>query len=187
MKFRKTGFPGLWVIDLEPHTDTRGYFARTFCRREFVEQGLSSEFVQCNISRNPLKGTLRGMHYQRPPHAEVKLVRCSAGAVFDVVIDLRSDCPTFGQSFGIELNAAAGTMLYIPVGFAHGFLTLSAEAEVFYQMGDFHHPESAGGIGWDDPAFEIPWPAVPRIISERDRAYSRCDVSQFEGMFGHAE
>lgn len=177
--------PGLVLIEMEPHVDERGSFTRSFCRREFTEHGLIGEFVQCNMSRNRQRGTLRGMHYQRPPHQESKLVRCSAGAVFDVAVDLRPQSRTFGLHFGVELTQESNRMLYIPVGFAHGFLTLLDDTEVLYQMGDYYQPEKAEGFRWNDAAFDIDWPATPRIISERDANYRDIDLTQLEKVFAH--
>jgi dTDP-4-dehydrorhamnose 3,5-epimerase len=168
--FRETELPGVWVIELERLEDERGFFARSFCRREFERHGLSPDVEQCNISFNRHRGTLRGLHYQAPPHDEDKLVRCTMGAVWDVAVDLRPGSPTFRSWVGQTLSAASRTMLYIPKGLAHGFITLTDDAEVFYQMSEAYHPESAGGFPWNDPAFAIDWPEVPRVISDRDRS-----------------
>jgi dTDP-4-dehydrorhamnose 3,5-epimerase len=172
MKFSPAKLPGIWIIDLERHEDERGFFARTWCREEFAARGLNPGLVQCNISFNNKQGTLRGMHFQTAPHAEAKTVRCHRGAIYDVAIDLRADSPTFKQWFGMELNQENGRMLYIPEGFAHGFQTLRDQTEVFYQMSETFHPESARGVRWNDPAFQIDWPETgERIISERDAGY----------------
>jgi dTDP-4-dehydrorhamnose 3,5-epimerase len=168
--FRETELPGVWVIELERLEDERGFFARSFCRREFERHGLSPDVEQCNISFNRHRGTLRGLHYQAPPHDEDKLVRCTMGAVWDVAVDLRPGSPTFRSWVGQTLSAASRTMLYIPKGLAHGFITLTDDAEVFYQMSEAYHPESAGGFPWNDPAFAIDWPEAPRVISDRDRS-----------------
>ena len=169
MKFSETPLKGAFVIAIEPLEDERGMFARTWCEKEFREHGLSTEIRQCNISRNRRRGTLRGMHFQRAPHGEIKLVRCTRGAIHDVIIDLRPGSPTFRQSFAIRLTEQNHTMLYIPEGFAHGFQTLEDHTEVFYQMSTFYHPEAAAGVRWNDPAFGIQWPPVEeRIISEKD-------------------
>lgn len=171
MNFHETSLPGAFVVDLQRIEDERGFFARSWCRQEFRERGLSPDLAQCNISFNHRAGTLRGMHYQTPPHAEAKLVRCTMGAVFDVIVDLRKHSPTFRQWFGIELTATNRHMLYIPQEFAHGFLSLVDGSEVFYQMS---HPFVAGsgaGIRWNDPAIGIRWPFEPAVISDRDRAY----------------
>lgn len=160
------------MIDLERQADDRGFFARTWCRREFEDHGLNSRLVQCSLSFNKRRGTLRGMHYQVEPHAEAKLVRCTRGAIYDVIIDLRPDSPTFTKWAAAELTAENMTMLYIPEGFAHGFQTLEDDSEVFYQMSEFYHPECARGVRWDDPAFGIVWPNKHPIMSLRDRTFS---------------
>lgn len=185
MVFSETSLPGLVIIDLEPHFDDRGYFARTFCRREFAAYGLEGEFVQSNISHNRQRGTMRGMHYQLPPHNETKLVRCSAGAVYDVVVDLRAKSPTFGFHFGVELTEESNRMLYIPVGFAHGFLTLRDDTVVLYQMGDYYKPEMSMGFRWDDAAFQIDWPATPQVLSERDASFDDIDLSELDKLFAY--
>jgi len=169
--FTETKLRGAFVIEPERKEDERGYFARTFCEREFAEHGLKPRFVQCNLSYNRRKGTLRGMHFQAAPHAEAKLVFCTRGAIYDVIIDLRADSRTYRQHIGETLSAANGRMLYIPEGFAHGFQTLEDDTAVFYQMSEFYHPESARGVRWDDPAFQIEWPRGERIIIQRDREY----------------
>ncbi|MCU1240410.1 MAG: rmlC [Candidatus Acidoferrum typicum] len=171
MIFSKTKLPGVFVIEPGRHDDDRGFFARTFCREEFVARGLNADVAQCNVSFNKRKGTLRGMHYQVPPSAEVKLVRCTAGAIFDVIIDLRESSPTFRQHLAVELFAGTGKMLYVPEGFAHGFQTLVDDTEVFYQMSHPYAPECARGVRWDDPAFGIDWPSAERILLDRDRNY----------------
>lgn len=153
------------------HEDQRGFFARTFCRHEFEARGLNPAVVQCNISFNRFKGCLRGMHFQVSPHSEVKLVRCTAGSIYDVIIDLRPSSPTFRKHFGIELSAQNRKMLYVPQELAHGFQTLEDDTEVFYQMSQYYSPEYSRGVRWDDPAFGIQWPAGERIIVERDRTY----------------
>lgn len=169
--FSETNLKGAFLIDLEKREDDRGFFARTFCEREFDSHGLNSRFVQCNISFNKLKGTLRGMHYQAAPYEEAKLIRCTSGSVFDAIIDLRPGSATFKRHFGAVLSADNRRMLYIPEGFAHGFQTLQNDTEVFYQMSQFYSPEHARGVRWNDPAFGIGWPAGERIIIERDRTY----------------
>lgn len=171
MLFRDTSLKGVFEINLERKVDERGFFARTWCQEEFALNGLTSRLVQCSISFNSLKGTLRGMHYQHMPHAETKLVRCTAGSVYDVVLDLRPNSPTFKRWIGIMLTAADRNMIYVPEGCAHGFQTMDDETEVFYQMSEFYNPESARGVRWDDPAFKISWPAPVEVISERDRTY----------------
>ncbi len=171
MKFIEAALPGVFVIEPEPVEDERGFFARTFCAREFEQQGLDARLMQCSISFNPSKGTLRGMHYQAPPLAEAKLVRCTRGAIFDVVVDLRLDSPTYKQWFAAHLSAENYRALYIPQGLAHGFQTLADATEVAYQMSEYFHADSARGVRWDDPAFGIQWPDDVRIISAKDRAY----------------
>ncbi len=153
------------------HEDDRGFFARTFCRREFEARGLNPQVVQCNVSFNKRKGSLRGMHFQASPYSEAKLVRCTAGSIYDVIIDLRPSSSAFRKHFGIELSARNRKMLYIPEEFAHGFQTLEDDTEVFYQMSQYYSPEHSRGVRWDDPAFGISWPPGERIIIERDRTY----------------
>ncbi len=171
MIFTETKLKGTYIIELEPIADERGFFARSWCQQEFEAHGLNPNLVQCNISFNKKKGTLRGMHYQVAPHEEVKLVRCTKGAIYDVMIDLRPQSSTFKQWIAVELTAENHKMLYIPEGFAHGFQSLADNTEVFYQMSAFYHPECARGIRWDDPAFKIEWPQNERIISEKDLQY----------------
>jgi dTDP-4-dehydrorhamnose 3,5-epimerase len=177
MKILPTKLPGVWIVDLEKHEDERGYFARSWCRREFEEHGLNPNLVQCSLSFNHKKGTLRGMHCQIAPHGETKLVRCTRGAIFDVVVDLRPASPTYKQWAAAELTSENGRALYIPEGFAHGFQTLADDAEVFYQMSEFYHPESARGIRWNDPALKIEWPFPDPILSARDKNYNDFNFS----------
>lgn len=171
MIFTETNLPGAYIIELRPSHDERGFFARSWCQREFAARGLKTEVRQCNISFNKQKGTLRGMHYQAKPHEEAKLVTCIRGAVHDVIIDLRSNSPTFKQWLGVELNHQDRRMLYIPEGFAHGFQTLEDNTEVFYYMFEFYHPESARGFRWDDPVFAITWPLDVAKLSPNDKSY----------------
>jgi dTDP-4-dehydrorhamnose 3,5-epimerase len=172
MRFIETKLRGAFIIDTEPIEDERGFFARTWCRREFEAHGLNSQLVQCNISFNKKKGTLRGMHYQGPPHEEAKLVRCTKGAIYDVIIDLRPSSPTFKEWVPVLLSAESRRMLYVPERFAHGFQTLEDNTEVFYQMSEFYVPECAKGVRWDDGAFGIEWPEVEsRVISAKDLTY----------------
>ncbi len=171
MIFSETKLKGVYVIDLEKVEDERGFFARTFDEKEFEARGLNARWVQCNISFNKKKGTLRGMHYQAAPYQEAKLVRCTMGALYDVIVDLRPDSPTFKQWAGVELSADNRRMLYIPEGFAHGFQTLIDNTEISYQMSECHHPESAKGVPWDDPAFQIEWPFSQLICSGKDRGW----------------
>lgn len=170
MKFSETPLAGAWLIDLQPHHDERGFFARSFCAEEFEAHGLPAEFPQCNISHNKIAGTLRGMHWQAAPYGESKLVRCTAGAILDVIVDLRPESRSYREHFRIELSATNRSMLCIPQGFAHGFQTLANETEVFYQMSAVHAPEAARGFCWNDPEFAIAWPQPVRLISDRDRA-----------------
>jgi dTDP-4-dehydrorhamnose 3,5-epimerase len=159
------------VIEPEKHEDQRGFFARTFCQREFESHGLNTRVAQCNLSFSKRKGTLRGMHFQIAPFAEAKLIRCTAGSIYDVIIDLRPSSPAFRQHFAVELSAGNHRMLYVPEEFAHGFQTLEDNTEVFYQMSQFYSAEHARGVRWDDPAFGIVWPTGERTIIERDRSY----------------
>jgi dTDP-4-dehydrorhamnose 3,5-epimerase len=169
--FRETKLPGAFVIELEKHADQRGFFARTFCQQEFEAHGLNSRVAQCNVSFNKCKGTLRGMHFQAPPFAEAKLVRCTSGSLYDVIVDLRPSSRTFKQNFAVELSAENWKMVYIPEEFAHGFQTLEDDTEVFYQMSQSYSAAHARGVRWNDPAFGIEWPAGERIIIDRDQAY----------------
>jgi dTDP-4-dehydrorhamnose 3,5-epimerase len=174
--FREAALPGVFVIEPEPREDNRGFFARTWCQREFAEHGLDPRLVQCSISFNRRRGTLRGVHYQEAPHAEAKLIRCTRGAIWDVALDLRLGLPTFGQHFAVELSAENRAALYIPEGCAHGFQTLVDDTEVLYQMSEFYAPESGRGLRFDDPAFAIPWPVPDPILLDRDRAYPDFEV-----------
>ena len=171
MEFLKTNLPGVFEIHIEARTDERGFFARTWCQKEFESHGLAGKLVQSSLSFNKRKGTLRGMHYQITPHEETKLVRCTQGAVYDVVLDLRPSSPAFKMWIGVELTAGKRNMIYVPQGCAHGFLTLEDRCEVIYQMSEFQHSGSARGVRWDDPAFQIQWPVKVEVISERDRNY----------------
>jgi dTDP-4-dehydrorhamnose 3,5-epimerase len=171
MLFIETQLKGAYIIDPERIEDERGFFARTWDRHEFEARGLNSSLVQCNISYNARRGTLRGMHYQIAPHAETKLVRCTNGAIYDVIIDLRLGSPTLRQWLAVELSAHNRRMLYIPEGCAHGFQTLADHSEVFYQMAEFYAPDYARGVRWNDPAFGIVWPEAPQVIAARDQAY----------------
>ena len=170
MRFTATTLEGACIVEPEPQEDNRGLFARTFCAREFRNHGLMSAFVQCNTSWNVRKGTVRGLHYQLSPSSEAKLVRCTAGALWDVIVDLRPDSPTYLQHFGVELTPMNRRALYIPEMFAHGFQTLEDGTEVFYQMSAFHQPSAERGVRWDDPALAIPWPIATITLSGRDRA-----------------
>lgn len=176
MEFSDTPLADAVLISLNRLEDDRGFFARSYCDAEFAAQGLCTQWPQCNVSYNKTKGTLRGMHWQVHPHGEVKLVRCTAGAIFDVIVDVRPHSPTYKQHFGVELSAENRNMLYIPEGFAHGFLTLADNTEVFYQMGSPYVPEAARTARWNDPAFNISWPDTLEIIADKDR-----DAPDFEG------
>jgi dTDP-4-dehydrorhamnose 3,5-epimerase len=171
VRFAETGLDGAVIVEPEPFVDARGLFARTWCTREFEARGLSSRLVQCSVSFNPRRGTLRGMHYQAPPFAEVKLVRCTRGAILDVIIDLRPDSPTFARHAAVYLTEDNRRALYIPEGFAHGFQTLTDDSEVLYQMSEFYVPDAGRGVRWNDPAFGIEWPIPQPIINERDATY----------------
>jgi len=172
MKFQPLGLEGGFLIEIEPRTDDRGLFARTFCRDEFRAQGLCDSFVQCNTSYNPRRGTLRGMHFQAAPREEIKLVRCTRGAILDVVVDLRPASATRCRWQAVELSADNRRALYIPAGFGHGFQTLTDDAEVFYQMSEAYVPELARGVRWNDPAFGIVWPVDPPVLSGRDASFA---------------
>lgn len=171
MIFTETALAGAYVIEPERLEDDRGFFARVWCEREFRAHGLEPKIAQSSISLNRRGGTLRGMHYQAAPHEEVKLVRCTRGAIYDVIIDLRVPSPTFGQHVAVELTADNQCSLYIPRGFAHGFQTLDDGTEVLYQMSEFYAPGSARGVRWNDPAFGIRWPLADPIMLNRDRYY----------------
>ena len=169
MRFLETPLKGAYLIETEPVEDERGSFARVFCREEFADQGLETEFVQNSISTNIKRGTLRGMHYQAEPHSEVKLVQCLRGALYDVIIDLRPQSETYCRWYGAELSAPNGRLLYVPQGFAHGFQTLCDDTAVYYMISAFYDPQSARGVRWNDPVFGIKWPVKDPVISEKDR------------------
>lgn len=171
MIFAPTKLPGATVVELKELRDDRGFFARSWCQREFQEQGLSANVVQANVSYNYRQGTLRGMHYQVSPYEESKLVRCTRGGVYDVIIDLRQGSPTFKQWIGVELTAANHRMLFVPEGFAHGFITLEDDTEVTYQVTQFYHPGSERGVRYNDPLFGIEWPIAVAVISEKDKSW----------------
>jgi dTDP-4-dehydrorhamnose 3,5-epimerase len=172
MRFTPTLLDGACIVDIEPVEDERGMFARSWCPEQFSRQGLDPRIAACNISFNRAAGTLRGLHYQAPPHEEAKLVRCTAGAIFDVIVDIRPASSTFRKWFGIELTAQNRTSLYVPAGFAHGFQTLEDSSEVFYIMSTPYVHDAARGVRWDDPAFAIEWPpADQRVISPRDLSF----------------
>lgn len=171
MNFIATRLQGVFEIHIERHCDERGFFARTWCEKEFAAHGVNSKLVQCNVSFNSRKGTLRGMHLQIPPHAEAKLVRCTRGSIYDVALDLRPKSSTYKEWVGLTLTAQNRTMAYIPEGCAHGFITLEDDTEIFYQMSDCYDPASARGVRWDDTAFGIVWPTQVEVISQRDASY----------------
>tara|TARA_B100000959_G_C14861851_1_gene574599 strand:+ start:391 stop:921 length:531 start_codon:yes stop_codon:yes gene_type:complete len=166
--FTQSALAGAYIIEPEPLKDDRGFFSRTFCVNEYTELGLNPHIVQCNISYNHIKGTVRGMHYQLAPHREVKVVRCTRGAIYDVIVDLRSDSTTYKQWVGVELTADNGKQLYVPTGFAHGYQTLEDSSEVSYQVSEFYSPQSEQGVRWNDPAFAITWPLKVHSISDKD-------------------
>jgi len=173
MLFKKTSLKDSYIIELELMEDKRGFFARSFCQREFEKHGLNPSIVQCNVSYNKRKGTLRGMHYQVAPYKESKLISCIRGSMYDVIIDLRNDSPTYCKWMSVHLSANSYGLLYVPEGCAHGFQTLEDDTIVFYQMSEFYHPECSRGIGWNDPFFQIKWPIRDIIVSPRDDNYPR--------------
>jgi dTDP-4-dehydrorhamnose 3,5-epimerase len=172
MIFTETKLKGAYIIKLDIHPDERGFFARSFCCREFADHNLAFCVLQCNVSYNKKAGTLRGMHYQVPPYEEIKLVRCTAGTVYDVIVDIRPDSRTYKQWLGVKLTARSRRMVYVPAGFAHGYLSLTDNAMVTYSVSEFYHPECQRSIRWDDPALRIDWSKIilgPYIISEKDK------------------
>lgn len=177
MLFNKTPLDGAYTIDLEKRGDDRGFFARLFCEKEFGAVGLETHFVQINNSTSAKRGTLRGMHFQLPPAAEVKVVRCIKGALFDVIVDLRPDSPTFKQWYGAELSAENRRMMYVPRGFAHGFITLVDDTEAFYLVSAFYAPECERGLRFDDPAIGIEWPLPPTEMSDKDKKWPDLDTA----------
>src|SRR6266568_6972600 len=177
MRFTNTAVADVFLIEPELIADERGFFTRTFCQREFIQHGLNAALVQCSVSFNPRAGTLRGLHFQAPPHEEAKLVRCTMGAIHNVALDLRPNSPTFGAHAAVVLSAANRHLLYVPEGVAYGFLTLEDDSEVAYQMSAFYAPQAARGVRFDDHAFGIRWPGKVRVISARDRAYPDTDLA----------
>ena len=169
MKFSKTTLPGVWLIELEPREDERGFLARTFCENEFADHGLNIRWPQCNLTLTRKRGMLRGMHFQAEHKPEIKLIRCAVGAIFDVLVDVRRDSPTFARWEGFDLTGENRRTLYVPGGIAHGFQCLADNTEVFYQMSEFYFPELARGIRWNDPRVGIQWPLPNPVLSERDR------------------
>jgi dTDP-4-dehydrorhamnose 3,5-epimerase len=172
MRFLETRIAGAWLVQPEPRTDERGSFARLWCRDDFAKHGLRADFVQCNASFSVKRGTLRGLHYQAAPHREVKLVSCVRGRVFDAIVDVRPESPTYGAWFGAELSADNRTMMYVPEGCAHGYLTLEDSCEVTYPVTAAYHAGSERGLRWNDPAIRIEWPIEPLILSPKDRQWS---------------
>jgi dTDP-4-dehydrorhamnose 3,5-epimerase len=168
MKFRETSLAGNYLIDLDLREDERGFFARYFCEKEFSDVGLHTRWVQINNSMSCDIGTMRGLHFQRPPHEEVKLVRCLRGSIWDVVIDLRKGSGTYGQWFGATLSDKNRTMMYVPKGFAHGFVSLESDSEILYLVSDFYVPEAEGTLIWNDPDVGIQWPVQPQVLSDKD-------------------
>jgi dTDP-4-dehydrorhamnose 3,5-epimerase len=171
MIFTKTKLPGAFIIELEEHGDDRGFFARAWCKKEFEAYGLNLEWVQANLAHTKSKGTLRGLHYQVDPYQEAKLMRCIRGAIYDVIVDLRSNSPTYKQWLGVELTADNRKMLYIPEGFAHGYQSLMDNSETFYQVSQFYSPGSERGVRYNDPAFRIEWPLEVKMISDKDNSW----------------
>ncbi|WP_298723319.1 dTDP-4-dehydrorhamnose 3,5-epimerase [uncultured Ferrovibrio sp.] len=171
MKFTETKLPGAFIIDLERREDDRGFFARVWCRKEFLDHGIDIDILQGNLSVNPVPGTLRGMHYQEKPYGEAKLVRCQRGAIYDVIVDLRPGSPTFRQWIGVELTAESHRMLYVPDGFAHGFQTLVENSEVNYLVSQYYTPDAGRGVRYDDPVLNITWPLPVSRISEQDKGW----------------
>jgi dTDP-4-dehydrorhamnose 3,5-epimerase len=178
MMFTATLLEGAWLIELDRREDERGFFARMWCRQELAAQGLDTEIAQESVSYNRHRGTVRGLHFQRPPHEETKIVRCTSGAIFDVIVDLRRSSPSYLCWQGIELTAKNRKALYIPKGFAHGFQTLTDDAEIVYQISAFYAPESAAGYRYDDPAFGIAWPLPTTLISDRDLSWAPPSTSE---------
>lgn len=179
MKFTETDLSGVWMIELEPIEDDRGFFARTYCDKEFGAHGLNTRWPQANLSKTLRAGMLRGLHYQADPRPEIKLIRCAVGAIFDVLVDIRTESPSFGRWQSFTLTGENGTMLYVPAGYAHGFQCLADGSEVFYQMSEFYVAELARGIRWDDPTLAIPWPIPDPFLSERDRGLPALQAGSF--------
>lgn len=171
MKFTPLKIPGAFLVELEPRVDERGFFSRSFCVREFEEHGLAPTVVQCNVSYSNLRGTLRGMHIQRAPHEETKLVRCTRGRLYDVIVDVRKDSPTYCQWVGVELDAQTHNAVFVPRGCAHGFQTLEDDTEAFYQVSAYYSKEFELGYRWNDPSFKIEWPIEDAVLSDRDRMH----------------
>jgi dTDP-4-dehydrorhamnose 3,5-epimerase len=181
MRFVETELPGAWLVELQQHEDSRGFFARTFCEEEFAKHGLPTRFPQCNLSRNTRARTLRGMHFNAAPDSESKLVRCNTGAIWDVIVDLRRGSPSRLRWIGVELTAEKGNALFIPEGFAHGFLTLQDGTDISYLMGRSYVAGAARGLRWDDPRLAIRWPQEPAVISDRDATWPAFDEAALDG------
>ena len=182
MKFTETKLKGAYVIELEKLEDERGYFARAWCQQEFLKNGLDAALVQCNVSQNPRKGTLRGLHYQDPPHAETKIVRCTRGALYDVIVDLRPDSATFRQWIAAELTPDNGRMMYVPKGFAHGFQTLEENSMAFYQVSEFYARDCCRGARWNDPQLNITWPLEIAVISPQDKGWGDLNLANLSPL-----
>lgn len=178
MLFHETTLPGVFLIEPERKEDERGYFARTWCKKEFTDRGLCGGWAQISLSFNRRRGTLRGMHFQVKPHEEIKLVQCVRGAIYDVALDLRRDSPTYLKWFAAELSPENGRMLYIPKGLAHGFQTLVDGSEVLYNIAEYYRPESSRGVRWNDPAFAIAWPIAEPILSPRDQGWPDFNLTE---------
>ncbi len=171
MIFTETKLKGAFILEVKKIEDERGFFGRSWCKKELEDHGLNANVVQANVSYNKVKGTLRGMHFQKPPYQETKLVRCTRGAIYDVIIDLRPDSPTYRQYIGVELTEDNYRMLFVPGDFAHGFITLQDKTEVTYQVTQYYTPGAEGGIRWNDPAFNIRWPIEPVVVSGKDQVH----------------
>ena len=182
MRFTETRLQGAYVVDIEPRPDDRGFFSRTYCSREFLEHGLTAKVAQCNLSYNHSAGTLRGMHMQVPPASEAKLVRCTRGAIFDAIVDMREGSPTHLEHIGVELSADNRRALFVPEGFAHGYLTLTDDAEVEYQVSEFYTPNTEHGFRHDDPRLGIAWPRPVTLVSDKDRDWPLIDELVGEAM-----
>ena len=180
MVFTETALPGAFVIDLERREDSRGYFARAFCQHELEDHGLKPVIAQANVAFNKVAGTLRGMHFQFPPKAETKIVRCTRGAIVDIIVDLRPESPTYLQNVAVELNEENGRALYVPERFAHGYQTLVDRTETSYQVGEFYAPETEGGLAYDDPRLGLQWPLPVAVISEKDAEWAHLDTVEPE-------
>jgi dTDP-4-dehydrorhamnose 3,5-epimerase len=184
VRFVPTILEGAFVVEQERHSDDRGFFARTWCAKTFARHGLEPALAQCSVSYNRRRGTLRGLHYQAPPSAEVKLVRCTRGALYDVMVDLRPDSPSFRRWVGVELTERDGRALYVPRGFAHGFYALADDTEVSYQISTPFDPEAARGVRWDDPFHGVAWPGPVAVIAPRDRDYPDLDAARLQELRG---